>query len=54
MDSKITSLRRTIVDSQMFVVDIKKDPYVSFSFLDAVRGEVATLMQSQLFSSDFD
>ena len=41
-------------DVQMFVDEIKKHPYVSVALLDAVRGEVATLMQGQRFSFDFD
>ena len=39
---------------QMFVDGIKKHPHVSVELLDAVRGEVATLMQGQRFSFDFD
>ena len=38
----------------MFVDEIKKHPDVSVSLFDAVRGEVATLMQGQRFSFDFD
>ena len=36
----------------MFVDKNKKQPDLSVALLDAVRGEVATLMQSQLFSFD--
>ena len=38
----------------MFVDEIKKHPDVSVALLDAVRGEVATLMQGQRFNFDFD
>ena len=44
----------TAADVQMFVDEIKKHPDVSVALLDAVRGEVATLMQGQRFSFDFD
>ena len=37
----------------MFVDEIKKHPDVSVALLDAVRGEVATLMHGQRFSFDF-
>ena len=39
---------------QIIVDEIKKHPDVSVELLDAVRGEVATLMQGQRFSFDFD
>ena len=39
---------------QMSVDEIKKHPEVSVAVLDAFRGEVATLMQGQRFSFDFD
>ena len=39
---------------QMFVDEIKKHPDVSVALLDAVRGELVTLMQGQRFSFDFD
>ena len=38
----------------MFVDEIKKHHDVSVALLDAVRAEVATLMQGQRFSFDFD
>ena len=38
----------------MLVDEIKKHPEVSVELLDAVRSEVATLMQGQRFSFDFD
>ena len=38
----------------MFVDEIKKHPDVSVALLEAFRGEVATLMQGQRFSFDFD
>ena len=47
----------TAADVQMYVVyvgEIKRHPDVSEELLDAVRGEVATLMQGQRFSFDFD
>ena len=44
----------TAADVQMFVDEIKKHPDVSVALLDAVRGEVATLMQGQRFSFNFD
>ena len=44
----------TAADPQMFVDEIKKHPDVSVALLDAVRGEVATLIQGQRFSFDFD
>ena len=44
----------TAADVQMFVDEIKKHPDVSVALLDAVRGEVATLMQGHRFSFDFD
>ena len=42
------------MDFQVFVIDIKKHPDVSLAFLDAVCGEVATLMQGQQFRFNFD
>ena len=44
----------TAADVQMFVDEIKKHPDVSVALLDAVRDEVANLMQGQRFSFDFD
>ena len=44
----------TAADVQIFVDEIKTHPDVSVALLDAVRGEVATLMQGQRFSFDFD
>ena len=38
----------------MFEDEIRKHPKVSVALLDAVRGEVATVMQGQRFSFDFD
>ena len=54
VDSRITNHGLTTADVQMFVDEIKKQPDVSVALLDAVRGEVATLIQSQQFSFDFD
>ena len=54
VDSRISSHGLTAADVQMFVDEIKKNPDVSVELLDAVRGEVATLMQGQRFSFDFD
>ena len=54
VDSRITSHGLTAADVKMFVDEIKKHPDVSVALLDAVRGEVATLMQGQRFSFDFD
>ena len=54
VDSRISSHGLTAADVQMFVDEIKKNPYVSVALLHAVRGEVATLMQGQRFSFDFD
>ena len=54
MDSRISSHGLTAADVQMFVDEIKKHPDVSVGLLDALRGEVATLMQGQRFSFDFD
>ena len=53
MDSRITSHGLTAADVQMFVDEIKKHPF-SVALLDAVRGEVATLMHGQRFIFDFD
>ena len=44
VDSRISSHGLTAADVQMFVDEIKKHPDVSVELLDAVRGEVATLM----------
>ena len=54
VDSRISSHGLTAADVQMFVDEIKKHPDVSVGLLDAIRGEVATLMQGQRFSFDFD
>ena len=54
VDSRITSHGLTAADVQMFVDEIKKNPDVSVALLEAVREEVATLMQGQRFSFDFD
>ena len=54
VDSRISSHGLTAADVQMFVDEIKTHPDVSGALLDAVRGEVATLMQGQRFSFDFD
>ena len=54
MDSRIINHGLTTADLQMFVDEIKKQPDVSVALLDAVRGEVATLIQGQRFSFDFD
>ena len=47
-------LRVTAADVQMFVDEIKEHPDVSVALLEAIRREVATLMQGQRFSFDFD
>ncbi len=54
VDSRITSHGLTASDVQSFVDEIKKHPEVSRDLLDAVRSEVAQLMQGQRFSFDFD
>ena len=54
VDSGITNHGLTAVDVQMFVDEIKMHPDVSVALLDAICGEVATLMQGQRFSFDFD
>ena len=54
VDSRITSHGLTAADVQSFVDEIKKHPEVSRDLLDAVRNEVAQLMQGQRFSFDFD
>ena len=54
VDSRISSHGLTAADVQMFVDEINKHPHVSVALLDAVRGEVATLMQGQRFSFEFD
>ena len=54
VDSRITSNGMTAADVQSFVDEIKKHPNVSRDLLDAVRSEVAQLMQGQRFSFDFD
>ena len=54
VDSRITNHGLTAADMQMFVDEIQEHPDVTVALLDAVRGEVATLMQGQRFSFDFD
>ena len=54
VNSRITSHALTAADVQSFVDEIKKHPDVSRDLLDAVRSEVAQLMQGQRFSFDFD
>ena len=54
VDSRSSSHGLTAADVQMFVDEIKKHPDVSVALLDAIRGEVATLMQGQRFSFDSD
>ena len=54
VESRISSHGLTAADVQTFVDEIKKHPDVSGALLDAVRSEVATLMQGQRFSFDFD
>ena len=54
VDSRISSHGLTAADVQMFVDEIKKHPDVSVGLLDAIRGEVATRMEGQRFSFDFD
>ena len=54
VDSRISSHGLTAADVQMFVDEIKEHPDVSVALLDVIRGEVATLMQGQRFSFDFD
>ena len=54
VDSRISNHGLTAADVQMFVDEIKKHPDVSVALLDAVRREVATLMQGQRFSFEFD
>ena len=54
VDCRITNHGLTAADVQLFVDEIKKHPDVSVELLDAVRSEVATLMQGQRFSFDFD
>lgn len=54
VDSRITSHGLTAADVQSFVDEIKKHPDVSRDLLDAVRSEIAQLMQGQRFSFDFD
>ena len=54
VDSRMTSHGLTAADVQMFVDDFNKHPDVSVALLDAVCGEVATLMQGRRFSFDFD
>ena len=54
VDSRISKHGLTALDVQMLVDEIKKHLDVSVALLDAVRGEVATLMQGQRFSFDFD
>ena len=54
VDPRISSHGLTAADVQIFMDEIKKHPDVSVALLDAVRGEVVTLMQGQRFSFDFD
>ena len=54
VDSRISSHGLTAADVQMFVDEIKEHPDVSVALLEAIRREVATLMQGQRFSFDFD
>ena len=54
VDSKISSHGLTAADVLMFVDEIKKNPDANVAALDAVRKEVATLMQGQRFSCNFD
>ena len=54
VDSRITSNGMTVADVQSFVDEIKKHYDVSRDLLDAVRSEVAQLMQGQRFSIDPD
>ena len=54
VDSRVSSHGLTAADVQMFVDEIKKHPDVSVELLDAIREEVAKLMQGQRFSFDFD
>ena len=54
VNSRVTSHGLTAADVQSFVDEIKKHPDVSRDLLDAVRSEVAQLMQGQRFSFDFD
>ena len=44
----------TTADVQRFVDENKKHPDVSVELLDAICGEVATLMKGQRFSFDLD
>ena len=52
--NSVSSHGLTAADVQIFVDEIKTHPDVSVALLDDVRGEVATLMQGQRFSFDFD
>ena len=54
VDSTITTHGLTAADVQVFVDEIKKQSDVSVALLDTVRGEVATLIQGQRYSFDFD
>ena len=54
VDPRITNHGLRAADVQMFVVEINRHPDVSVALLDAVRGGVATLMQGQRFSFDFE
>ena len=54
VDSRVTNHGLAAADVQMFVDEIKRHPDVSVALLDAVRGEVTTLMQGQRFSFNFD
>ena len=44
VDSSVTSHGFTAADLRMFVDEIKKHPDLSVALLDAVLGEVATMM----------
>ena len=54
VDSRISGHGLTAADVQMFVDEIKRHADVSVALLDAVRGEVYTLIQGQRFCFDFD
>ena len=53
MDFSIPSHGLTAAKMQRFVDEIKKHPDLSGVLLDAVRVEIATLMQGHRFSGDF-
>ena len=54
VDSRISSHELPAADVKMFVDEIKKYPDLSVALLDAVRRELAILMQGHQFSFDFD